>query len=206
MFICCWILCSALLRPDSSSVYAVLFVTYSFGCAALLVPRCRSADGEPVFGSGVNMPDHGGVFGSLAARLRRRVSQHVAVLEAASCSTVQATVRAMVRQLTADGQVRRPARRRRRRKPTLAEPVLPLSGSVSPPLSWKPKFDLWCPPVISIVNWQKSMDLISIFGSFLMLFFCFALCCLGVRLVAGAETPPPSRHDTLDAEHRYGKS
>ena len=53
------------------------------------------------------MPDHSGVFRSLAERLRSQVSRHVAVLEAASCSSVQATVRAMVRQLTAAGEVSR---------------------------------------------------------------------------------------------------
>ena len=52
------------------------------------------------------MPDHGGVFSSLAARLRARVSRYVAVLEPASCGSVQATVRAMVRQLTSAGEVR----------------------------------------------------------------------------------------------------
>ncbi|XP_043231579.1 origin recognition complex subunit 3-like [Amphibalanus amphitrite] len=54
--------------------------------------------------TGVNMPDHTGVFRSLAERLRAQVTAHVAVLEAASCTTVQATVRAMVRQLTAAGE------------------------------------------------------------------------------------------------------
>ncbi|XP_037081618.1 origin recognition complex subunit 3-like [Pollicipes pollicipes] len=50
--------------------------------------------------TGVNMPDHGRVFASLAARLRAQVGRHVALLEPASCPTVSATVRAMVRQLT----------------------------------------------------------------------------------------------------------